>query len=313
LVKVFVNTATNQTIDNMTIANVKCFKRRRGTERNKGDMTVYPGKTFDLDDITDLQEFSLGDVHQSNFVLHNMLRDYHERRTKVTDYTLGRESASMKSRATATGTLALLQESGRHFDLVINNTRKAFTELAYQIIELYAQYRPEKVYIVDGPEDTLDEIYLPNLEEDSVRESYNFSCTATSLSVNKEIEKQTNLMMLQQLGGIFSQMIQLLTVVMSPTVQMPPDLQTFVHGVIRSYYTMAKDLVRSFEKMDVESYVPDLPEIVKEAYGQGTAVTDFMNQIGSMMNGQEGSNTTIEGIGEIPGMGFMQGGNEGPI
>jgi len=146
-----------------------------------------------------------------------------------------------------------------------------------------------------------------------VRESYNFSCTATSLSVNKEIEKQTNLMMLQQLGGIFSQMIQLLTVVMSPTVQMPPDLQTFVHGVIRSYYTMAKDLVRSFEKMDVESYVPDLPEIVKEAYGQGTAVTDFMNQIGSMMNGQEGSNTTIEGIGEIPGMGFMQGGNEGPI
>jgi len=155
-----INTATNQTIDNMTIANVKCFKRRRGTERNKGDMTVYPGKTFDLDDITDLQEFSLGDVHQSNFVLHNMLRDYHERRTKVTDYTLGRESASMKSRATATGTLALLQESGRHFDLVINNTRKAFTELAYQIIELYAQYRPEKVYIVDGPEDTLDEIYL---------------------------------------------------------------------------------------------------------------------------------------------------------
>ena len=32
---------------------------------------------------------------------------------------------------------------------------------------------------------------------------------------------------------------------------------------------MAKDLVRSFEKIDVSSYVPDLPQIVSEAYGQG--------------------------------------------
>jgi len=299
-----INTAFNQTIDNMTIANVKCFKHRRGTGKNDlGD--IYPGKKFELDDITDLQEFSLGEVHQSNFVLHSLLRDYHERRTKVTDYTLGKESSTMKSRATATGTLALLQESGRHFDLVINNSRQGIKEFAYQVLELYMQYRKEKVFFVDGGNGEFEEIGLPDLEFDGFRENYSVACTATSLSVNKEIEKQSNLMLLQQLGQIFSQMIQLLSAVMSPQVQMPPDLKEFVFGVIRSYYNMAQDLVRSFEKMDISNYVPDLPEVVKEAYGQGP------NMMGGM-NGQDGIGAIAEGFNQIPGMAEMLGGARGP-
>jgi len=302
-----INTAFNQTIDNMTIANVKCFKRRRGTEAVG---RVFPGKTFILDDITDLQEFSLGEVHQSNFVLHSLLRDYHERRTKVTDYTLGKESSTMKSRATATGTLALLQESGRHFDLVINNSRKALAELAYQVIELYAQYRPEKVFTVDGG-DSMEDVMLPDIDLSNLRETYNFTCAATSLSVNKEIEKQSNLMLLQTLGGIFSQMIQLISTVMAPQVQIPEELKQFVYGVIRSYYTMAQDLVRSFEKIDVTSYLPELPEVVKEAYGQGNKVAEFMQRLGGMVDAQSGAGTSPGGLAEVGGMAAMFGGNTG--
>ena len=303
-----INTSFNQAIDNMTIANIKCFKGRRGAKRDIGK--AYPGKVFWLDDPSDLQEFSLGDVHQSNFVLHTLLKDYHERRTKVTDYTLGKESSSLKSRATATGTLALLQESGRHFDLVINNSRNALSELAYQLVELYIQYRPEKVFTVDDGEGQFSDVFLPKLDLDNLREDFNFSCTATSLAVNKEIEKQCNLMLLQQLGQIFSQMIQLLSTVMAPQINMPPDLKQFLFGVIRSYYTMAKDLVRSFEKIDVNSYVPDLPEIVQQAYGQGDKVTQFMQQLGGLI-GQEGSNPNGTGIGALPGMGAMPGGTGG--
>ena len=301
-----INTAFNQTIDNMTIANVKCLKGRRGAKKDIGK--VYPGKIFWLDDPTDLEEFSLGEVHQSNFILHTMLRDYHERRTKVTDYTLGKESASMKSRATATGTLALLQESGRHFDLVINNSRKALSELAYHLVELYLQYRPDKIFLVDGGKE-YEEITMPAIE--NLREEFSFSCAATSLSVNKEIEKQSNLLLLQQLGGIFSQMIQLISTVMAPQVQMPDDLKQFIYGVIRSYYTMAKDLVRSFEKIDVSSYVPDLPQIVSEAYGQGNEVSKFMTMIGGLVNGQGGGDSSSPGLGAITGMAALPGGNTG--
>jgi hypothetical protein len=276
-----VNTTFNQAIDNMTIANVKCFKGRKTARKDIGK--VYPGKTFWLDDpLTDLQEFALGEVHQSNFVLHTLLRDYHERRTKVTDYTLGKESGTLKSRATATGTLALLQESGRHFDLVINNSRNAVQEMAYQLIELYAQFNPDKIMTVDG-KNGLEELALP--ESTNFRSEYSFSCRATSLQVNKEIEKQSNLVLLQQLSQIFQQMIQLLSMIYAPQVQLPPELQQFVMGVIRSYYTLAQDMVRSFEKIDIHDYLPELPEIVKESYGQG-GPQQILQMLGGMMNGQ---------------------------
>jgi len=216
----------------------------------------------------------------------------------------------MKSRATATGTLALLQESGRHFDLVINNSRKALAELAYQVIELYAQYRPEKVFTVDGG-DSMEDVMLPDIDLSNLRETYNFTCAATSLSVNKEIEKQSNLMLLQTLGGIFSQMIQLISTVMAPQVQIPEELKQFVYGVIRSYYTMAQDLVRSFEKIDVTSYLPELPEVVKEAYGQGNKVAEFMQRLGGMVDAQSGAGTSPGGLAEVGGMAAMFGGNTG--
>jgi intein/homing endonuclease len=306
------NTVFNQSIDNMTIANVKCFKGRKTARKDIGK--IYPGKVFWLDDPTDLQEFLLGEIHQSNFVVHDLLRDYHERRTKVTDYTLGKESSMLKSRATATGTLALLQESGRHFDLIINNTRQAMVELAYQIIELYTQYKPEKIFAVDGGNGNWQEIGLPAGLE-NLREEYDFYCTATSLAVNKEIEKQTNLLLLQQLGGIFQQMLNLLMLIYSPQVQLPDEVKQFVISVLKSYYKMADDLVRSFEKIDVEQYLPELPELVKQAYGQNAdMMSQFMKQIGDMIqNGgqQGGTQAGMAGANPFQGMGLSPQGTGG--
>jgi len=296
------NTVFNQTLDNMTLANAKVFKARKQSKDDIPKDGIYPGLTLYLDDpATDLMEFQMGDVKVSNFNLIQMVRDYHERRTKVTDYSLGRESSSLKSRATATGTLALLQESGRHFDLVINNSRNALVEVAYQVLELYMQYAPDKIIQVVGSSDGQEaDAFLP-LGLGNLRENYEFYCTATSLTVNKEIEKQTNLIMIQQLGGLFNQMIQLLMMVNNPQAQLPPDIINFVHGVLRSYFAMAEDLVRSFEKIDISSYLPELPDIVKNAYGQGLSMQDIMSQMGGMMNGQ-GNSPEMAGYGQSGGM-----------
>jgi hypothetical protein len=306
-----INTTVNQAIDNMTIANAKCFKGRKNARKDIGK--PFPGKIFWLDDPTDLMEFNFGEVHESSFLLHNILKDYHERRTKVTDYTLGKESSIMKSRATATSTLALLQESGRHFDLVINNTRQAMVELAYMVIELYSQYRPEKAFLVDGGDGKSEILTLP---EGFVREEYEFYCTATSLAVNKEIAKQTNLLLMQQLSGVFQQMIQLLMVVFNPQIQIPPEIKQFIFGVLKSYYTMAEDLVRGFEKSDVEQYLPELPEIVKMAYGQiqprGPSVEEIIQEV--MGGGGQGQVTALAGTNPSAGMGLALpggGGTEG--
>lgn len=298
------NTTFNQTIDNMTLANAKVFKARKQAKEDMPKEGIYPGCTIYLDDpATDLTEFMMGDIKASNFNVIALLRDYHERRTKVTDYSLGRESSTLKSRATATGTLALLQESGRHFDLVINNSRQALVEIAYQVLELYMQYDPTKILKVIGEGDDDDaDVFLPPVE--SLREEYEFYCAATSLTVNKEIEKQTNLIMIQQLGGLYNQMIQLLMLTNNPQAPLPEDVKGFVHGVLRSYFAMAQDLVRSFEKIDLANYVPDLPQTVEEAYGQGV---DMMSMIKQMMGGANGGPGAggMGGAGELPGVGTV--------
>lgn len=304
-----INTVTNQTIDNMTIANAKVNKVRKASKEDIPKDGIYPGCNIYLDDpATDLIPHEMGEVHQSNFALMNLLRDYHERRTKVTDYSMGRESSALKSRATATGTLALLQESGRHFDLIINNSRNALVELSYQIIELYMQYRPDKIFDVTGNTHEMyqgkEQVGLPG-GLDNLREDFEFYCSATSLAVNKEIEKQTNLLLLQQLGGIFQQMIQLLMMMDNPQTQLPPDLKKFIAGVISSYYRMAEDLIRSFEKIDIKSYLPDLPDTVRQAYGQGMDIQAVLQQIGGMMN-EQGIGAGMEGFGQGPGMEGVQ-------
>lgn len=308
-----INLVFNQTVDNATIANVKCFKGRKSARKEMGQ--IYPGKVFWLDDPTDLMEFSLGEVHQSNFVIHNLLKEYHERRTKVNDYTAGRESSVLRSRATATGTMALLQESGRHFDLIINNSRQALVELAYQIIELYIQYRPDKVFEVEGEGGSMDIIRLPeSLRGQNLRELYDFYCSATSMSVNKEIEKQANLVMLQQLGTIFDKMLQLLMLTNNPQMQLPDDIKKFVFSVIKTYYTMAEDLIRSFEKIDVNQYLPELPDIVKQAYGQDGGPQAMLQKFLQMMGGQggqEGGNPGMAGLTPLLGMANAGGGFAG--
>ena len=118
-----------------------------------------------------------------------------------------------------------------------------------------------------------------------------------------KIEKQTNLLLLQQLGSIFQQMLQMLMMVDNEKMKLPPDVKKFVLGIISSYYNMAQDLVRSFEKVDVQSYLPELPDIVKQAYGQNQDLGEFMNKLGGMIqNGQAGNPTGVEGFGIPPGM-----------
>ena len=303
------NTVFNQTIDNATIANIKSFKGRKGSKRDIGKH--YPGKTYWLDDpATDLMEFNIGEVHQSSFMIHQLLQAYAERRNKISDYNLGRESNIAKSRATATGTLALLQESGKSFDLVINNDRKAIAELGYQLIELYMQYKPQKVFDIEGKEGEWDQVQLPEVKMGALREEYNFHCAATSLTINKEIEKQGNLVMMQQLGSVFQQMLQLLMLAFSPQVPIPAELKTYILKMVGAFHRMAEDLVRSFEKIDVDAYMPELPQIVQMAYKQAGGMEEMLGMIDELAT-QGRADAGMAGFGEGAGMGRILGEMQG--
>ena len=252
-----INTVTNQRVDNATIANVKCFKAKRTLKKELGK--VFPSKIFYMDDPAhDLIEFSLGDIHQSFYQEEMIIKDWAERRTKVTEYVMGKESSLMRSRATATGTLALLQESGQSFALLIQDLREQMAELAYQTLELYQQFRSVGTY-------NFEYFALPDVD---FREYFNIYCTATTLSINKDIERQSSVILLQQLSGIFEKILALMVPIVSQ--QMPEELRTYSIKIIQSYYTIARRLLQSFEVIDLANWLPELPDLMTSAYTMDT-------------------------------------------
>jgi len=81
----------------------------------------------------------------------------------------------------------------------------------------------------------------------------------------------------------------------------------FIYGALRSYYAMAEDIVRGFEKSDVDTYLPELPELVMASYGQSaTPAPQGIEQImAEVMGGQgQGTTPTMAGTNPMPGMGF---------
>ena len=95
-------------------------------------------------------------------------------------------------------------------------------------------------------------------------------------------------------------MLQLLMVLYSPQMQLPDDIKAFIADVLKAYYRMAEDLVRSFEKIDIEGYLPELPQIVREAYGQGQPqAAQALEAIMGGLLGQ-GRGQAVAPGGEIP-------------
>jgi len=259
-----INTLHNQRIDNETIANAKCFKARKTARKEVGQ--IYPSKIFYLDDpATDLMEFGLGDVHQSAFIEEQVVRGYAERRSKITDYVLGRQSDIIKSRATATGTLALLRESGQHFDLFVEQGKDALAELGYMVFWLYNAFGgPEQEYrTIEASGKVKYGFFKPVSMTDNLQEYLDFYVTGIGSGVTKQLEQQASLILLQQLGGLYEKFIELLSFLVNP--QIPLTIKKLCEEVLQSYYKLAKKLLKSFEVFEPSEFLPEIPTLTKMA------------------------------------------------
>lgn len=249
-----VSTIHNQTVDSATIANVKCFKAKKGRGINANER-AYPGKIFFLDDLDDLQEFMLGEVKASSFRLSEEVSLLAEKRSGVNDYTLGRESGVLKSRATARGTLALISEGNRNLDLKLRSMRQLLAEGTKQNIELHQQFEPEGREWIKGKE-VFQQLFPPY----DVRRRMAFQCSAPDSAMNKQVEQEVNQVLMQQAGGIYDKLIQFVQIATSP--QTPPALQQLAMQSAKSYHALIEKTLRSFNITEVERYLPNVSEVL---------------------------------------------------
>lgn len=257
-----ITTIHNQRIDNATISNAPAFKVRRNSHLDEVD--IYPGAFVPFDDPDDILPLEIGATHDTLLREEMNTITIGEKRTGVSDYTVGRESAAIGSRATATSTLALIQEGNKRFLMTINDIRRALKNIAHQIIMLYQQFAPpgedNVMYEIFSPEEKSWVVKYLTMPTDYTRANIAIDVPALSEVENKDAKKQGMLALMQMMGTFYESMFKAVSIAISPQAPEPIRQLAKEAGVAGS--EMWKRVLELFDFRDTATFTPKIKDIL---------------------------------------------------
>lgn len=297
----------NQRLDNATLANTKMWKKRQGANIDADD--VYPGGMVTVPEMNDIEPMDMGYQHPSMLQEELHSNSIGEKRTGVSDYTVGRESAAIGSRATATSTLALIREGNKRFKMAIKEIREVLAEIAQQVIALYQQFAPDNtvMYELFSPEEAQYIKKYFALPMENTRNNIQIDVPALSETSNKEIQQQSYLMLLQVTQQLYGSLMQAFQVALSP--QAPPQVQQLAAQGAQTGSKLFQRILEAFDIQDAENFTPD----VNQMLGIGSTMEQMlgsMNEMSQLTGGIDGSQQTFNGPGAGNPEGLGAGGEQ---
>jgi hypothetical protein len=288
-----ISTEHNLRLDNATISNAPTFTVLRTSHLD--EVEIYPGAFVPVDSQDDIKPLLMGATHDT--LLREELNSFTigEKRTGVNDYTSGRESQAIGSRATATSTLALIREGNKRFLMTINDIRKSLKNIAHQIIMLYQQFVPA------GQDNIMYEIFSPDeakwvekymtMPVEYTRANIAIDVPALSEVENKDAKKQGMLTLMQLMQTFYQAMFQAVSIATSQ--QAPPQIKALGTQAAIAGTEMWKRVLEAFEFRDPATFAPNIEDILM--------IQASMETGGGQVNGQtEGAGPT--GAGNAPGL-----------
>ena len=272
-----ITTIHNQRLDNATIANTRAWKRRKGTTLEADE--IYPGAFIDVDDMDDIEELKLGDIYPSLLAEELHTNAIGEKRTGVSDYTVGRESQAIGSRATATSTLALIQEGNKRFQMTIRDIREALTDMAHQTIMLYQQFaiNNQVMYeIFDEKEKAIVMKYF-QMPIEYTKANIAIDTPAISETANKEIAQQTMLTLMGVVREFYEGMMEAFALATNP--QAPEQLKALAIQGASAGSQIWKKVLEAFDFRDADTFVPDVEALL--GFGQAAEMLGGQNELGA--------------------------------
>lgn len=194
------STGHNQTIDAATAAIAGIFVVKPGTNLKDGDQ-IYPGRKIVTDD--PMKDVNVVHLSMGNSTLPNVDQAaafWNEKRSGVSAYNMGVESPVAGSRATATGTTALISEGNIRFWVSIDDMRDALTELMYATLTLSQQYKPEGL--------TISADRVLKLPQGDLRQFFGLNLAVTSEKINRDIEIQNFQILINALNEYYARLMQ---------------------------------------------------------------------------------------------------------
>jgi len=200
----------------------------------------------------------------------------------------------------AAGTSMVLTQQNNRNSLRTSDMRSAHVKIGQKIGNMYAVF---------GIGDRLRR-YGSNAEMlkkalDAVASgSLGLRLRPTSAALNKELERQNDILLSDKLQAYYQRQAQVIEAIMNP--QCPPPMKDYFVQTLIASRVLMQALIRNFNKSNVDAYLPQVKQLLAMA-AQPQGGAGAPNGAGG---GMQGGNQQVGGFGALPGASqdFMGGG-----
>ena len=249
----------NQRVDANTIANTPMMKAREGIGI-KDDEPIFIGRWFLVKEMADIEPMQFGRLPMNTLGEEQLTLSYGSRRTGVNDYVMGNNSPSVGYAAAQTNIMQH-QEAAKRFDQTLREIRVSLSSAGRRVTELYQQFNQGgKAYMVMGEGDGEVVNRILQFPYELVRNVVAIDVTATSASLNKDVQIRTSMVLMQLVTQYYEQMIQSMMLAVNP--QVPPQIRMLAQQMVVGGTTLMRRVMDAYDMQDIDSIIPDLRELV---------------------------------------------------
>jgi hypothetical protein len=268
-----VSTIHNDRRNSAFLASAPVFKRRAGAGIPNPSTTWYPGKVFDVEDMTDFDVISVGRNVGDLLAEEMQVLNIAERVMGIGAMMQGMAAGSTDKRGVYNtgGVLGVISEGNQRQDTNISDVREVMGEIAKASFFLQSHFDPNDAFI---------DIFPPEIGN-NIREALRtvsltqiagsrFAIKASNAGSNKEMEKAS----LLQMSNVLAQYSQTLQQLGPMYMNMPESpVKTMTYQILEMAGWMVKRLLKAFDEYDAEGVVPDVRQLFGPSGAGGLAPT----------------------------------------
>lgn len=288
-----------QRINAKTLSNTTAFRVNKNSKLHS-ILQFYPGVLVPADK-DEIQRLELNNPQADSLDGENLSLALVKERTGIDPATGGTGGGIVNAKRgiySSQGTFAVLQQQNSRTGLRMSDMRSAHSRAGTKFAKMYAQFGIGKKLRQFG--DNADNL---NKAFEAIRTGrLGISVRASTASMNKELEKQNDIMLSQTLTGLYQQDAQIIQAL--GMQGMPADLIDYYTKVLLAKQALYKQIVQNFGHDDAARLIPRPALLDKGRPNELNAKQGAISQQGSSQSGLGNGSQELDG---------SESGNQGAI
>jgi len=247
----------NQRTDAGTLNNTTAFRINKNSKL-RSILTFYPGVMVPADK-DEIERLDTSNPYATNTESENLTVSYAQQRSGI-DPAIGGAGGGIvnpkRGVYSAQGTFAVMQQQNNRTSLRTSDMRNAHTRAGDKIAKIYAHFGLGNKVRGYGT----DAMLLAKAFDLLRQGRLGLLIRPSSASINKEMEKQNDLLLTQHLERLYAGDAQVLQALGQQG--MPPELKEYYIDMLKAKNLLMKHILRSYGHEDIKSLIP-VPSFLK--------------------------------------------------